>query len=287
MSGVRGVPPGAFPLTLSRVEERAPFFDELLADRTDSRYKRRSFRWTHRATWVGDPKPKERAMTNDRGRAAVVVGVLLTGVAAAAVNLLALAGAVQQWGAASPTSPLLVVLQDAPGRSPVPFWLLLAAPLAAALLTAVVLGLGSRAGAPPAPAAAVAPPSPPPTPAAALRLLAALQQEGRFIDFIEEEIDGYSDAQIGAAVRTIHAGCRKALHDRMKIERLRSEADGSAVEVPAGFNPAAVRLTGNVHGEPPFRGTLQHGGWRAAAVSLAAEPDPDTAILAPAEVEVE
>ena len=120
-----------------------------------------------------------------------------------------------------------------------------------------------------------------------LSLLGLLQTEGRLIDFLEENIDEYSDSQVGAAVRTIHADCRKALHERMQIERVYDADDGASVEVAAGCDPAAVRLTGNVHGQPPFRGTLQHAGWRAVDVRL---PEPkagvDHSVLAPAEVEI-
>jgi hypothetical protein len=120
-----------------------------------------------------------------------------------------------------------------------------------------------------------------------LRLLSLLQQEGRFVDFLKEDIDGYNDTQIGAAVRSIHAGCRKALSERIELERIFPAEDGTEVVVEAGFDPAAVRLTGNVSGTPPFRGTLQHGGWRAATVSLPHSPgDVDATIIAPAEVEI-
>jgi len=57
-------------------------------------------------------------------------------------------------------------------------------------------------------------------------------------------------------------------------------------EVASGFDPSAVRLTGNVHGQPPFRGVLQHGGWRATHVSLPKTAGVDAAVLAPAEVEI-
>jgi Domain of unknown function (DUF2760) len=126
-----------------------------------------------------------------------------------------------------------------------------------------------------------------PSPAPALRLLALLQQEGRLIDFLKEDIDAYNDAQIGAAVRSIHAGCRKALSERIELERIFAAEDGSQVTVESGFDPATVRLTGNVSGTPPFRGTLQHGGWRASKVTLPQSPgDTDPTIVAPAEVEI-
>jgi hypothetical protein len=120
----------------------------------------------------------------------------------------------------------------------------------------------------------------------ALRLLALLQQEGRLVDFLEEDIEPYADAQVGAAVRAIHAGCRSALHQRMRIERIYAQDDGTPVEVEAGFDASEVRLTGNVHGSPPFHGVLQHGGWRVADVALPKSGGVDAAVLAPAEVEV-
>ncbi|TMA17955.1 MAG: DUF2760 domain-containing protein, partial [Deltaproteobacteria bacterium] len=106
-------------------------------------------------------------------------------------------------------------------------------------------------------------------PAEPLQLLAILQREGRLIDFCEEELAGFSDAQIGAAARTVHDGCRKALRSMITLEPVRTEAEGASVELPAGFDPRSVRLTGNVVGKPPFKGVLKHHGWRAAEVVIA------------------
>ena len=121
-----------------------------------------------------------------------------------------------------------------------------------------------------------------------LRVLAVLQRDGRLIDFLEEEIDPYTDAQVGAAVRDIHRGCRKALHEYLKIEPVMIGAEEERVTVGADFDPAAVRLIGNVNGAPPFHGVLKHHGWRARAVQLPALPASrdDTSVLSPAEVEI-
>ena len=132
--------------------------------------------------------------------------------------------------------------------------------------------------------ASVAAPPPPPTDAA-LRLLALLQQEGRLVDFLLEDIAAYDDAQIGAAVRSIHAGCRGVLEERVQLERILEGDDGASVAVPADFDAAAIRVTGNVAGKPPFHGTLQHNGWRAVKITLP-ESSTDPRIVAPAEVEV-
>ena len=84
-----------------------------------------------------------------------------------------------------------------------------------------------------------------------------LQRDGRLVDFLEEEIDGYSDAQVGAAVRDIHRGCRKSLHDYLTISPVIEAAEEERVTIPADFDPAAIRLVGNVTGSPPFQGVLE------------------------------
>src|SRR5439155_12614841 len=108
------------------------------------------------------------------------------------------------------------------------------------------------------------------------------------VDFLQEDIDAYTDAQIGAAVRDIHRGCRKALHDYLTIRPILGGPEDSPVTVAPDFDPAEIRLTGNVQGSPPFRGVLKHHGWRVEAVHLPALPGArdDSSVLAPAEVEI-
>lgn len=123
--------------------------------------------------------------------------------------------------------------------------------------------------------------------AQALHLLAILQRDGRFVDFLQEDVAAATDDQVGAAARLVHEGCRKAIAQYFTLEPLRQEAEGTVVEVPEGFDPAAIRLTGNVAGKPPFRGTLVHPGWRAVAVRLPPlPPGQDPHVIAPAEVEL-
>ena len=147
-------------------------------------------------------------------------------------------------------------------------------------------------------------PSPEPTPApvpvapeppklreiptdSALQLLGLLQREGRLIDFLQEDVAGYSDADIGAAARVVHESTKKALLSHVTLERVRTEAEGAPIDVPAGFSAHEIRLTGNVAGEPPFRGTLAHAGWRATRIELPKlSPGFDVRVLAPAEVEL-
>ena len=121
-----------------------------------------------------------------------------------------------------------------------------------------------------------------------LRVLTLLQRDGRLIDFVLEDIDPYTDAQIGAEVRKIHKGCRKVLTDYLEIEPIFTEEESTTVTVPAGFDPNAIRLVGQVSGSPPFKGTLCHKGWRVKTVKLPTSAGPAAAanVLAPAEVEL-
>ena len=121
----------------------------------------------------------------------------------------------------------------------------------------------------------------------ALQLLALLQREGRLIDFLEQDVTAFSDAEVGAAARVVHEGCRKILHRVTSVEPVRTEREGDNVVLGKDFAPSEIVLVGNVHGAPPYRGTLRHRGWRAAGLSL---PElvggHDPSVLAPAEVEL-
>jgi hypothetical protein len=121
----------------------------------------------------------------------------------------------------------------------------------------------------------------------ALALLALLQREGRLVDFLRESLDDYQDADIGAAARDIHRGCRKVIEEHFVMEAVMPGSEEARVVVPAGFDPGEVRLVGKVSGKPPFSGTLRHHGWRVIEVKLPTLTDGvDRRVVAPAEVEV-
>jgi hypothetical protein len=122
----------------------------------------------------------------------------------------------------------------------------------------------------------------------ALDLLAALQREARFVDFIKEPIGEYSDAQIGAAVRDVHRDCAAVLERWFGVRPLVDQPEGAALEVPAGYEAGRFRLTGNVTGQPPYRGALAHHGWEASRCELPAWTGGAAAemVIAPAEVEL-
>jgi len=125
------------------------------------------------------------------------------------------------------------------------------------------------------------------TPDAALQLLGLLQQEARFIDFLQEDIASHQDADIGAAVRIVHEGCRKVLRQNFELEPVRTETETSRITLPKGFDASAIRVSGHIVGEPPFTGTLIHRGWRVSAIHLPKLAEGhDARVLAPAEVEL-
>ena len=121
----------------------------------------------------------------------------------------------------------------------------------------------------------------------ALALLALLQREGRFVDFVRDSVDGASDADIGAAAREVHRGCRKVMDQHLSFEPVMPGNEEEKVSVPKGFDPAEVRLIGEAKGEPPFRGTLRHHGWRVVDAKLPTLAEGiDRTVIAPAEVEL-
>lgn len=121
----------------------------------------------------------------------------------------------------------------------------------------------------------------------ALQLLALLQQEARFIDFLEEDAQTFSDAEVGAAARVVHDGARKILRENFSIKPVRSEEEGAQLTLESGFNNQEIRLSGNVVGEAPFTGQLIHRGWRVTQVNLPkVNPEHELSVVAPAELEV-
>jgi hypothetical protein len=194
---------------------------------------------------------------------------------------------VQYGPSTAPEARIMIILgllaqTDAPGN-PVIYGV--AGLVLGLIVGAVAVWLATKR--PAAPAGPEKPAAPPKPSGAPLRLLALLQREGRLLDFLMEDVQGYNDAQIGSAVRDIHRTCRKALQEHLVLEPVIKDAEGSEVTVPAGFDPSAVRLTGNVTGQPPFRGKLNHHGWRVQEIKLAPPPSgQDEFVVQPAEVEL-
>jgi hypothetical protein len=158
-----------------------------------------------------------------------------------------------------------------------------------ALPDSVIAELGlSRREAAPRPAAAPAPVAPVArTSDGALQLLGILQRDSRLVDFLMEDISGYSDDQVGTAVRELHDQCRDSLARYVSLQPVIDGVEGTFAKAPSS-DPNVVKFVGNVPAKPPAGGTLRHKGWKASKIdlpTLAARQD--ASIVAPAEIEVE
>ena len=138
--------------------------------------------------------------------------------------------------------------------------------------------------------APVSAPAPAPPPAAtsdrATQILALLQRDGRLVDFLMEDLAAYPDAQVGAAVRDVHSGCREAMSRYVTLTPVLDDEEGSRVTIDRGTDPARIKVVGNVAGTPPLQGTLRHRGWEVTRIELPPLPGTGLTIVAPAEVEV-
>ena len=138
-------------------------------------------------------------------------------------------------------------------------------------------------------------PAPPPAPAfkvtdGALQLLQILQRDSRLIDFLMEDITSYSDEQVGAAVRALHADCRTSLSRHVTLAPVLDAVEGTFQKLDAtkAPDPGRIKLIGNVpaNGKVPG-GTLRHRGWMVSSVNLPPLGKQDASVVAPAEIEVE
>ena len=142
------------------------------------------------------------------------------------------------------------------------------------------------------PAPVSAPPEPPKIKATdgALQMLYILQRDSRLIDFLMEDISAYSDEQVGAAVRTLHADCKATLDRHLGLAPVIDGVEGTYQKLDGSKtpDPNRIKLIGNVpaNGKVPG-GTLRHRGWMASSVNLPPLGKQDVSVLAPAELEIE
>jgi predicted nucleic acid-binding Zn-ribbon protein len=123
-------------------------------------------------------------------------------------------------------------------------------------------------------------------PPAAYQILYLFQKEGRFIDLLMEDVSDFDDETLGGAIRPIHEGCRKILQERLVIEPVMNEEEGSEITVEE-VDPESIKLSGNVPTEGPYTGELVHRGWRLKECNLPELVDGWSGnVIAPAEIEI-
>jgi len=145
------------------------------------------------------------------------------------------------------------------------------------------------------------PPQPPAEPATARRpdpeqtgealiLLSLLQDKGRFLDYLSEDIAAYNDAQVAAASRVVHQGCSAVIKEYFAIAPTHAGAEGGQITIEKSSDPNRFRLVGKLTREPPYNGVVVHRGWKTTRVSLPRftrpiDPSGEN-IITPVEVEV-
>ena len=149
----------------------------------------------------------------------------------------------------------------------------------------VALAFGYSKALPVKPAAAAVPKAVAGPADGAVQILAILQRDARLVDFLMEDISGFPDDQVGAAVRDVQTQARESLGRYLRLEPVIDGVEGTFTKTQ-GLDASQLKLVGKVpaDGKAPG-GTLRHKGWKAAKVEL-----PQIApgqVLAPAELEIE
>jgi hypothetical protein len=124
----------------------------------------------------------------------------------------------------------------------------------------------------------------------ALILLSLLQEKGRFLDYLMEDITAFNDAQVAAASRVVHQGCAAVIKECLALSPAHSGKEGERITIEKSADPNQYRLLGKVPGAPPYSGVVMHRGWKTTRIALPRFTRPvDPAgqnIISPVEVEV-
>ena len=94
--------------------------------------------------------------------------------------------------------------------------------------------------------------------------------------------------KLGQRQEGVQESCKKLIEKHFNPKPVLDHEEGEFITVEEDFDPAAIKLIGNVSGKPPFKGILRHRGWRAGRFelpTLIAQGDPR--LISPAEVELE
>ena len=121
----------------------------------------------------------------------------------------------------------------------------------------------------------------------ALTLLAALQREARFVDFLQEDLQPYDDAQVGAIVRDVHRGCAGVVKRMFDVKPLTDAAEGSSLTIDAPVDPLKYQISGSAKDSGSVTGTVVHPGWQATHCDVPVWTGKEDAALVIAPVEIE
>jgi hypothetical protein len=124
-----------------------------------------------------------------------------------------------------------------------------------------------------------------------VQFLARLQEKGRLVDFVMDDVTSYSNEQVGAAARVVHQGCREVLRSLFDIQPVYPGEEQETANLSGDYDASAYRLVGNIPEHPPYTGTVLHRGWKAVRITLPRLSDDAKVsgareVIAPAEIEI-
>ena len=128
--------------------------------------------------------------------------------------------------------------------------------------------------------------------AAVVQFVARLQEKGRLLDFIMDDIAAYDNESVGAAARIVHQGCCEVLQDSFTIETVFPGEEMESITLADNYDSHSYRLIGKVPEAAPFVGQVLHRGWKTTRVNLpqvvntAKHIEVARSIIAPADVEI-
>ena len=102
----------------------------------------------------------------------------------------------------------------------------------------------------------------------ALILLSLLQEKGRFLDYVMEDITAFNDAQVAAASRVVHQGCSAVIKECLALSPTHEGKEGDRITLDKSSDPNRYRLLGKVRQEPPYTGVVVHRGWKTSKLAL-------------------
>jgi len=98
----------------------------------------------------------------------------------------------------------------------------------------------------------------------AIVLLRLLQEEGRLLDFIKEDISSYDDSQVASASRVIHRGCSNVFKKYLSLDHVLDYDENMVVELPENIEQNALKVHGNKTGKIK----VIHRGWKITSSDL-------------------
>lgn len=116
-------------------------------------------------------------------------------------------------------------------------------------------------------------------------LLAQLQEKGRFIDFVMEDVSKATDTQLGAVARVVHQGCSEVIRSVVSVEPIRNEPEGAQIPIPTSAERNQYRIQGDLNSAAAAK--ILHRGWRIQEYRLSRPADPTNSeppVLAPAQI---